>query len=229
MAHYVISDLHGEDYRFHAMLEQISFSDEDTMYVLGDVIDRFPSIPLLKEILSRKNIVMLLGNHEYMCLQYYAPDADALAIRRWDRNGNLPTKTALDAMPPAEREELLKRLAALPDHLRVTVAEKRFYLVHGFPGSSTRERVWNRPTRDTVSPLLGDALLIVGHTPVTYLAVCSEQEEAEYAARMAQEGEHARIFHGNGFLDIDCCCGYPQFTARRLACLRLEDGAEYYA
>ena len=36
MAHYVVSDIHGEDDRFHAMLQKINFSKEDTLYILGD-------------------------------------------------------------------------------------------------------------------------------------------------------------------------------------------------
>lgn len=35
MAHYVLSDIHGEADRFHAMLEKIQ---EDTLYILGDVV-----------------------------------------------------------------------------------------------------------------------------------------------------------------------------------------------
>ena len=38
--HYVMSDIHGEVNRFHAMLEKIRFSADDTLYILGDVIDR---------------------------------------------------------------------------------------------------------------------------------------------------------------------------------------------
>ena len=35
------------------------------------------------------------------------------------------------------------------------------------------------------------------------------------------------IFHHPQYIDIDCCCGYD-FSVRRLACLRLEDMAEFY-
>ena len=42
MAHYVMSDIHGEADRFSAMLETIHFSSQDTLYILGDVIDRGP-------------------------------------------------------------------------------------------------------------------------------------------------------------------------------------------
>ena len=72
MSIYVMSDIHGQGALFHEMLDQIQFSDEDTLYILGDVIDRGPDgIALLKEIKDKKNIHMLLGNHESMMLQCY--------------------------------------------------------------------------------------------------------------------------------------------------------------
>lgn len=36
MAHYVMSDIHGETDHFHAMLEKIWFSADDTLYIPGD-------------------------------------------------------------------------------------------------------------------------------------------------------------------------------------------------
>ena len=52
MSIYVMSDVHGEDELFHAMLKQIRFSEKDTLYILGDVIDRGPNgIALLQEIM----------------------------------------------------------------------------------------------------------------------------------------------------------------------------------
>lgn len=49
---YVISDIHGEILRWKDMLKLISFSDQDTMYVLGDVIDRDPfGIEILQDIM----------------------------------------------------------------------------------------------------------------------------------------------------------------------------------
>ena len=40
MATYVISDIHGEYERFMELLEEIELKDTDTLYVLGDVLDR---------------------------------------------------------------------------------------------------------------------------------------------------------------------------------------------
>lgn len=40
MAHYAMSDIHGEADRFHEKLDKIYFSDDDTLHILGDVIYR---------------------------------------------------------------------------------------------------------------------------------------------------------------------------------------------
>lgn len=39
---YVLSDIHGQSRRFHSILSQIDLKAEDTLYILGDVIDRNP-------------------------------------------------------------------------------------------------------------------------------------------------------------------------------------------
>ena len=72
---YCMSDIHGEADRFHTMLEMIHFSDKDTLYIIGDVIDRYPGgIDILREIMETPNMVMLLGNHEQMCLDTLGPN-----------------------------------------------------------------------------------------------------------------------------------------------------------
>lgn len=37
---YVMSDIHGQKRRFDSVMKQINLQPEDTLYVLGDVIDR---------------------------------------------------------------------------------------------------------------------------------------------------------------------------------------------
>ncbi|MBR6834691.1 MAG: metallophosphoesterase, partial [Oscillospiraceae bacterium] len=39
---YVMSDIHGEYDKYRRMLEKIRFSDNDILYILGDVVDRGP-------------------------------------------------------------------------------------------------------------------------------------------------------------------------------------------
>lgn len=226
MAHYVLSDVHGNARRFHAMLDAISFSEEDTLYILGDVVDRGPEpIKLLEEIRGTPNMVMLLGNHEHMCLRYFSPDRTEREIRRWNLNNNLPTLKGMAVLRPDARKSMLNWIAGLPIHIELTVNGKRFYLVHGFPGASAWDEVWGRPSPDAPAPIPG-VQVIVGHTPVCCLGRTEAEEEA-YCTRLAQMGEHMHIFRGCGFWDLDCGCGY-ELPAARLACIRLEDEQVFY-
>ena len=71
---YVLSDIHGQKRRFESIMKQINLQPEDTLYVLGDVIDRNPDgIKILRKLMAMPNVKMLLGNHEHMMLDalYY--------------------------------------------------------------------------------------------------------------------------------------------------------------
>ena len=62
---YVMSDIHGNEKRFRSVMAQIKLKPEDTLYVLGDVIDRHPrGIKLLRELIKKPNVKLLKGNHE---------------------------------------------------------------------------------------------------------------------------------------------------------------------
>ena len=64
---YVMADIHGHYDKYIKMLKQIHFSDNDNLYVLGDVIDRGPAgMKILQDMMMRPNVIPLLGNHEYM-------------------------------------------------------------------------------------------------------------------------------------------------------------------
>ena len=69
---YIASDIHGEYDLFLALLERISFSCDDLMYICGDVIDKGRSPARLARLISKyPNIKVILGNHEYEFLKYY--------------------------------------------------------------------------------------------------------------------------------------------------------------
>lgn len=226
MAHYVLSDIHGEADRFHMILEKIRFSAEDTLYIIGDVVDRGPNgIALLREIMDTPNMVMILGNHEYMMLQYLSPNATEADIRRWNRNGNAPTLAAYGKLEGIQQQEILDFLRTRPTHLKVGVNGQDFYLVHGFPGGNLHDEVWGRPNIDDPNPI-PDCRLIIGHTPVLSLGRTDEEQTA-YGMKLERMGEHLRICHAPGFLDIDCGCGH-RIPFKALACLRLEDMEEFY-
>ena len=61
---YVLSDIHGNLHRFESIMKQIGLQPTDTLYILGDVVDRFPDgIKILRRIMKMPNVKMLLGNH----------------------------------------------------------------------------------------------------------------------------------------------------------------------
>lgn len=48
---YVMSDIHGHRRRFDSVMKQINLQPEDTLYILGDVIDRNPDgIRILQQL-----------------------------------------------------------------------------------------------------------------------------------------------------------------------------------
>lgn len=226
MAHYVMGDIHGEADRFHAMLEKIRFSEEDTLILLGDVIDRGPDgIALLLEIMVMPNVIMLLGNHEYMMLQYLSPEATSTEIRRWNRNGNAPTLAAYLKQKAKVQQSIIAYLGSLPTHWDMEVNDKRFYLVHGYPGDNVHDEVWTRPTIESENPI-PDCRLIIGHTRVLSL-IQPEEKRIEYVTDLEEKGGHLRILHTAGYINLDCGCG-SDMSIKALACIRLEDMKEFY-
>lgn len=50
---YVMSDIHGNLRRFRSVMEQIQLQPEDTLYVLGDVMDRYPDgVTIMRELMA---------------------------------------------------------------------------------------------------------------------------------------------------------------------------------
>lgn len=210
---YCMSDIHGEVERFEQMLDLIGFSGEDTLYIIGDVIDRHPGgAALLRKILDTPNMVMLLGNHEKMCLETLGPNTFEGAQARWYRNGGDITHGELNLWPEEDVRRLLDDIASLPLHLEVEVGGQIYHLVHGFPGETERDQVWGRPNADTPRPF-PDRIAIFGHTA---------------ACRLYDDMDHPfRIWYGDGMIDIDCGCAYRS-EHKRLGCLRLDDMKEFY-
>ena len=236
---YVMSDIHGNLRRFNSIMTQIRLQPTDTLYILGDVVDRHPhGIRILRKIMSMSNAKMLLGNHEHMMLraldQPYDendrnfPYSTADWLRIWYRNGGKVTHNHLKSIRKPLRKEIFAYLASLPLDLEITVHGKVYKLVHGGPLSgyspedasyknATHYCLWKRWPKDEPTP--GDYTMIFGHTPTQYY----------------QDACPMEIYHGDGIIGIDCGSGYPEDPAceesryGRLACLRLDDGRVFYS
>lgn len=71
---YAISDIHGDYAKYIRLLQTIDLRPGDTLYILGDVVDRGPEpMKVLRDMMSRSNVVPILGNHEFTmayCLRF---------------------------------------------------------------------------------------------------------------------------------------------------------------
>lgn len=231
--HYVLSDIHGNERRFNSILKQIDLQSDDTLYVLGDVIDRYPGgLRILRRLMAMPNAKLLLGNHEYMMLRALGhpvddnPD-DGNALAHWYRNGGDVTHLRWKFLRKTTRRQILNYLRALPLNLELELRGQRYLLVHGAPISlwaqntdqryrnATHFSVWRRP--EVQDPMPEGFTVIFGHTPTRHYRDTAPME----------------VWRGEGRIAIDCGSGYPETgdlaPYGRLACLRLEDGKVFYS
>ena len=170
MATYVISDIHGEYELFIKLLEKIRFTSADTLYVLGDVIDRGPHpIKALLKLMEMPNAVCLVGNHEVMalkCLKFLRQEITESSIEKIDEKllDNLATwqyngaETTISEFRRLDEETQLDVLDFMEDFLvyeTLTIEGKNYLLVHGGLGNFSPEKdiedyslhdiVWERP------------------------------------------------------------------------------------
>lgn len=233
---YVLSDIHGHRRRFDSIMRQIDLQPEDTLYVLGDVIDRKPDgLRILRELMQMPNVKMLLGNHEYMMLAALNVMKAPLSresqhnLSLWYRNGGEVTHKHLKHLRKEVRQEIFDYLNDLPLTYEVEVNGIKYRLVHGAPEEmfygpdgyrylDEREcAVWMRLR--PLSELPEGCTVIFGHTPTS-----------EY-----QEGPILHIYYGKNRIGIDCGGAYDLavvdgvVNCGRLACLRLDDMKEFYS
>lgn len=234
---YVMSDIHGNMRRFNSILKQIDLQPEDTLYILGDVIDRHPDgIRILRKIIEMPNVKMILGNHEYMMLQALGecfddyPFYDGEPCHRfglWYRNGGEVTHRHWKHLKKALRREIADYLKALPLNYDIDVNGIHYKLVHGAPvelyeqvdtryPNATHFAVWKRWR--VFKQLPNEYTLIFGHTTTNHY----------------QNTEPLKIWRQPHLIGIDCGSGYPDerccyYGNGRLACLRLDDMKEFYS
>lgn len=152
---YVMSDIHGEYEKYKAMLEKINFTDDDVLYVLGDVIDRGPEpVKILADMSMRHNVYPIFGNHELMALdvlkvlavdvteENYATHITTEIINKmyvWQENGGDVTLAQFKSLHPEERLELIEYMEEFSPYEVCKIGTKRFILVHSTLGADFDE------------------------------------------------------------------------------------------
>lgn len=132
-----ISDVHACADEFFELLERIAPTEEDDVYVLGDLVDRGPKpVEVLNFALKApKNFHFLLGNHDLMMRKILKRDPDTMPMRMddlWSINGGYDTAEQLYEMTSQQWREydLLPFLNELVPYTYVETDSGPFMLVH---------------------------------------------------------------------------------------------------
>lgn len=229
---YCVSDIHGDYRRYRELLDRLSPGAQDTLYVLGDVVDRGPdSMRVLLHMMRCSNIRPLVGNHEYMalrCLRFLTEEIteESLAaltsdrlqeVAIWRSQGGDATLESFRRLPPGARDDVLRYLGEFELYEELETAGQRYVLVHAGLGGFSPDRplddytlpelIWTRTDYSAVC--FPDRILVTGHTPTATIP--------------GNPRPHC-IYRANNHLAIDCGCGF----SGRLGAVCLDTGEEVY-
>lgn len=229
---YVMSDIHGEYDKYIKMLKHINFSDEDELYVLGDIVDRGNEpVKVLLDMMSRANVFPVMGNHDLLALdimkklcvdieeENYATQVDISVMNEmldWFNNGGTTTLENFRELDKIKRKEIIDYLESFPLCEIAEASENTFILVHAGLGNFnknkklkdyTPEELLTSRSNPDIRLFDDDSIYVVsGHTPTQTITGKSE------------------IYIKNNNICIDCgaCFG------GRLGCLCLDTMEEFY-
>ena len=228
-----MSDIHGCYSQYKDLLKQAAFCDEDTLFVLGDVLDKGDEpIRLLQDMSMRPNVIPILGNHEYMavtvlqdmmqeiteetCTTLLSPDFMS-SYGYWINDGGDTTLKQFLKLKQDEREALLEYLEEFSLYEEISVGGRDYVLVH----AGIEPYVEGKPIEEyTLHELIfkspegresyfKDKTVIYGHTPTF-----ARGEEYD-----------SKVFFGEGKINIDCGAVY----GKPLALYCLDNGKCYYS
>ncbi len=221
MRSFVLSDIHGCATTLRHMVESIiNLTKQDSLYFLGDYIDRGPdSKGVIDYILELKekghNVRCLLGNHEDMLLQSFS---DNTYERMWLINGG---DTSLKSFGVSTIHELDEKYISFFKELELYIELENYILVHAgldfksdniYSGKDVL--VWTRYSE--VDPLrTGNRIVVHGHTPLDRERILSKLNSSKE----------------NFEINIDGGCVYA-LSARRygyLCCLHLETKEMFFS
>lgn len=214
---YAMSDLHGCYDQYMRMLEQIHFSKEDTLYILGDIVDRGPGgILLLQEMMGKKNIIPIRGNHDFMAYsllsrlslraEFYTETLKE-SYQLWFADGGGTTYRGFTALEKDERKKVLSFLGMFLIYEEVEVNGRKFFLSHTVP---EKEKMLDFDSCQMDDFMVGepdydeqyfdDCYVVTGHTPTVLI-------DPNFVGKIYQKNHHIAIDCGAVFGEnLGCIC-----------------------
>lgn len=223
---YVASDIHGCFDKYRALLNRLKLKDDDMLYILGDLVDRGDGgIKIILDLVSRKNVVCLRGNHDheaYLLLKYFAArhgertvDSLTEAFQLWLSDGGETTFRSFLEIDDVQKKKVLTFLGSLPFRRELEINGKKYHLSHTVPEKekmlrSDRCRITDfiigEPDYEKV--YFKDTVLVTGHTPTGLI-------DPDYKGR---------IWKGNNHIATDCGAVF----GNPLGCVCLDTMEEIY-
>lgn len=227
MSKYICSDIHGQYGLFIKMIRGIKFSDNDILYIDGDMIDRGPnSVKILQYVMQHDNIKCIMGNHELMMYVHYR-----MRHKRdywlYECNGGIKTLKQFEKLPEKEQKEILNYIENMYLQIELEENGKAFVLSHSDFIEKAKtimvknmnynivfDVVWNSPWRYyeyvPLSKYEQDGRIhIIGHVPV---------QSVEQYLMDGESSEGAYIDEESNIINIDLGC------ARKLNAKDTSDG-----
>lgn len=221
---YAMSDLHGCYGKYKKMLEKINLSENDTLYILGDIVDRGKDgIKILLDMMKRKNVIPFLGNHDYMAfsvLKFISKEAKSewwSEIREdWLADGGTSTEKAFMELSEDEQKSILDYIADFRIYETLEVGDKTYVLSHaGIDNFKKSKELHEYDMYDFISGRMDyskvysdDFYLVSGHTPTGLI----------------DKAYDGKIYRKNNHIAIDCGAIFE----RPLACICLDTMEEFY-
>ena len=206
---YAISDIHGCSQTFTELLNKISFSTNDTLYLLGDYIDRGPgSLSTIDKIIELQsggyNIKCLRGNHEQMLLNAFNRPSES---NLWLKNGG---QKVLDELALYSPSQIPQKYIDFIEELPLYIETDDFFFVHAgvnleieYPRLDEDSMLWIRNWCDRLilDSFLQGRKLIHGHTPQT-------KDEIEKTFALFSQDYDSVLNIDNG-----CVFQYPNYNS----------------
>lgn len=227
---YVCSDIHGNFEKYIKIFNEIELKDSDTLFILGDIIDRgADGIKILNDMMYRFNVVPILGNHEYMAIHILKKlceeieekslkgfdDEFIFSMMSWFENGGGVTLEQFKELTTDDRRAIIEYLEEFELYAEVNVNDTDYVLVHaGLENFDEKkslseytidELLWTRTDYNKMH--FKNKKLVTGHTPVSH--ILDNQE---------------KIYQFQNNIAIDCGCGFNG----KLGVLCLDTLEEFY-
>ncbi|MDR7857781.1 metallophosphoesterase family protein [Tissierella sp.] len=229
---YVTSDIHGRLDRLKKLIDEIGLNENDTLYIIGDLVDRGSEpIETIEFVMDHPQIEVIMGNHDEMFLQSLKYE-DEVQIERWGRNGCSPTIDGFFNRTVEEQDKILDYISELP---YFKIIDGKYLLVHaGFEplrlfadmeNMSLEEALMEQKHRlvwvrdDFIkNKALDNLITIFGHSPRKYIDKCFDR-----GSLLPYEIWFDDIYNDKIGVDTGNC-----YENGRMACLRLDDYKVFY-